>query len=42
MLPTQEEKGLAKEVMSKVISLYQKYCRTGTQLFPNKVLDCVK
>ena len=42
MLPTQKEKDLAKESMFKVLDLYQKHCKTGTELFPKKVLRYLK
>ena len=37
-LPTKQDKTLAMETMSKIVGLYQKYCRTGTALFPRKIL----
>jgi hypothetical protein len=41
-LPTQSGRDFAREVMSRVIGLYERYCITGTQLFPQRVLDYAK
>lgn len=41
-LPTQESKDLAKEVMSRVVGLFEKYNKTGTQLFLQQILDYAK
>lgn len=41
-LPIELERNLAKDIMIRVVDLYEKYCKTGTQLFSDRVLAYVQ